>query len=111
MTFYLNATERAKVETIVSYNKAQGETIGIDSKWFQHLKDDKSKKEVAAMIRNNNVFMDLIKGILIREYEEILQTKKADYKSPSWALEKADDEGYMRALKNFMNLLTIAKQQ
>lgn len=109
MTFYLNATEREKAEKIVDYSKASDSTEGLSSKWFTHFKDVKEKKEFASVIRNNQIMMDAIKTILVREYEELLKEKPMDYDSQNWPLKQADKAGYKRAIQNFMTLMTISK--
>lgn len=107
--YYATLKDKEKAEAIVAIASFQGPTEGIISKWFQHLPDKKAQAELAATIRNSTHLLDILKGILVREYDELLKERPQDYDNPNWALKQADKTGYKKAIQNFMTLLTITK--
>ena len=108
MTFYLKATDRDKAEHITR-KFTEADAKGISTKWFEHLEDKDKKAEFAAVLRNNPQILDILKSILVKEYELCLTLKKSDYSNTNWAYLRADSDGYQRAIQNFLNLLTITK--
>lgn len=105
--FYLNQDVKEASEKIAQIGLAQDESKGIDTKWFRHITTLEKKREFAASLRNSTLILDILKSVLVKEYEEKLKNRDVDFTNPSWALQQANKVGYMKAIESFMNLLTI----
>lgn len=75
-------------------------------KWVSGIAPEK-KADFESYLRNSTIAFDKLKEILEGLDKDTLKTTKADYDSPSWAYRQADQNGYRRALRDVINLLTF----
>lgn len=79
----------------------------VDTKWLRHVKTDKERAKVKELIGNSSSTLDILMNILQKELEEKEKSSHEDYKIPNWQCYQADRNGYKRAIKSFLHLLTI----
>jgi len=83
----------------------------MKSKWFQHLQDPKERKNFKDGVANSKFVLDRLKEICYNSIEESGKSSKNDYDKPSWAYYHADRLGYIRALKEIIELLQIDPEE
>lgn len=79
----------------------------MDTSWIRHAKDPDERKKIKDGILNSKYTLDLLITILKRELDEIENTSKEDYSIPNWDCYQADQNGYKRAIKRFLNLINL----
>lgn len=105
--YYHNNSIKEKVEKVNEIAEASRPT-GVSQKWLQHVEN---KADFVKLLRGNITILDTLKTILIKEWESELRQPKLKYTNVNWALERADKDGYLRAIENFINLLTIQNKE
>lgn len=78
----------------------------MECNWFRHVKGEEIKKTKEAII-NSKYALDILINILNKELEDVEKTSKEDYKIPNWDCYQADQNGYKRAIKRFINLINL----
>ncbi len=74
--------------------------------WFQDLKEP-DRSRFKATVEGSEKVLDKAVQILYNMIMESEKVLSADYDSPSWAYKQADRNGYVRALKDVINILKI----
>lgn len=76
----------------------------LNSRWFTGVKsEDKTKREET--VRNSRFIFDILVQIIEADLKELNADKDADYDNPSWAFKQAHNNGYRKAVTNFLKLL------
>lgn len=80
--------------------------MAVDMKWVQGIAPEK-KEPFEQLLRNSSIVFAKLTEILENLDRDSLKTTKTDYDSPSWAYRQADQNGYRRALRDVINLITM----
>lgn len=80
--------------------------MSVDMKWVQGIASEK-KEPFEQLLRNSSIVFTKLTEILENLDRDNLKTTKTDYDSPSWAYRQADQNGYRRALRDVINLITM----
>lgn len=70
------------------------------------LKDDE-KERIKELLLNSKSAFGRLREILEKKLKETSGTSPKDYESPSWAYYQADKNGYERAVREVIALLTL----
>lgn len=82
----------------------------ISASWTKHITDPAEKKKFEEFVRSSYPVLDVFVDILDEKRSARGVFKEEDYKSASWAYEAADRNGYLRALTDVINILTIPER-
>lgn len=78
----------------------------MDSRLLKSFKKAEDKNQFAAEYKVSQI-REKLEEIISTKIEEKSKSSVEDYKLPAWAYYKADQEGYLRALKEVLQILTI----
>lgn len=78
----------------------------LHSEWFKHLPTSEAE-EFKDYVRNSTSIRERLTDILNKKLPE---TKEVDYDCPSWSHKQADANGYERALRELLKIITIRDQ-
>lgn len=79
----------------------------MNTKLFKYCRDEDELELFKKSLRNSKIVLDKIKNIVYNIRLESEATHSSDYDSASWPYKRADQDGYVRALKLVEQLLTI----
>lgn len=77
----------------------------LKTAWISHLRDAESKEQFTAQVLASEKVLDKLREIV---YNKVLDGEKVsvvDYDSPSWSHKQADRNGYLRGLREVLELL------
>jgi hypothetical protein len=83
--------------------------LGINVGWIKHIKSEADQQSFVDALSNNPIAAQL-KAIISDRLKERVTFKEEDYCNPSWAYSAADRNGYVRAMNEVLNLLTIKER-
>lgn len=83
----------------------------MKTKWVQHLSSPEDRKKFKESVRNSKFVLDRLKEICYNIIEDKEKSVSADYSKPSWAFYQADKLGYVRALKEVIELLQLDPEE
>lgn len=77
--------------------------------WYAHIKDEQDKADRKQKVEKFVEAWGIAKDVLQEKLKTVEKTSvsKAEYESPSWPYLQADHVGYMRALREVIELLTL----
>lgn len=78
--------------------------------WFSDIPNKEKQEEFKKTVVGSKKVLDKAIAICYNKIRVGERSKKADYDSPSWAYQQADQLGYNRALYDIIDLLTIADE-
>ena len=76
----------------------------MKTSWTSDLEGDQ-KKDIESAFKSATVIRNRLTEICESKIKTSLSANKAQYDSPNWAYQKADDIGYRRALEEIIGLL------
>jgi hypothetical protein len=76
----------------------------ISTEWFHGL-DPSEHAAFEQAWRNSTYVMDKLRGIVERRIASLETDKEDDYNNPMWPVLRADRNGQLRQLKDFLKLL------
>ena len=76
----------------------------MQNSWTKGLDGDQ-KKDIESSFKSATVIRNRLTEVCESKIKTSLSTNKAQYDSPNWAYQKADDLGYRRALEEIIGLL------
>lgn len=79
----------------------------MKTQWFSDL-PKADQDNFKNMVLGSKIVLDKAKKIVYNMITAGELTSLSDYDSPSWAYRQADKNGYNRAMKEVMSLLTVA---
>lgn len=79
----------------------------MKTRWTQHLATPEERKKFKESVLNSKFVLDRLSEICYNIIEEQEKSSKADYSNPSWAYYQADRLGYLRAIKEIIDLLQL----
>lgn len=79
----------------------------MQTQWFSHLKDKQEQDKFKNLILGSQKVLDRLHEICYNVVQSRELTSHMDYDSPSWAYKEADRQGYLRAYREIMKLITI----
>ena len=79
----------------------------VSSEWIKHTKTDEERNKVKDAVIRSEYCLEILRGILEKELQEVDSTNKEDYKIAHWPCYQADRNGYKRAIKKFINLINL----
>jgi len=79
--------------------------MSLSIEWTKHISDPKAKKDFEAAVRNSTLALGRLSDILKERESEAMKVKPRDYDNPSWAYKQADDNGYLRCLRELSLLI------
>lgn len=81
----------------------------MKSIWFQHLKDKQEQENFKEYVRNSKDLLDRLTDLCYNYIKDAEKSSPNDYDSPAWAYRQADKIGYIRALKQIIELTKIER--
>lgn len=81
----------------------------MQTKWFSHLPKSE-QEEFKKYILSSQKVLDRLKEICYNTINDGVKTSFEDYDSPSWSHKQADLNGYLRAHRELIELLTLDKR-
>lgn len=75
--------------------------------WFQDIKDKEVQEQFKKNVLSSKIVLDKLLQIVYTKAKMEDRSKSNDYDSPSWAYRQADKIGYLRALKEIEDILTM----
>ena len=76
--------------------------------WFNHLKDPQEQSSFKTYILSSKKVLDRAVELCYNRLEnKEMISSEVDYESASWAYKQADRNGYIRAYKEIINLLSV----
>jgi hypothetical protein len=75
--------------------------------WFQDIKNKEEQEQFKNNVLSSKIVLDKLKQIVYTKVKMGERTTSNDYDSPSWAYRQADKIGYLRALKEIEDILTV----
>ncbi|HEY6020232.1 MAG TPA: hypothetical protein VIY48_10110 [Candidatus Paceibacterota bacterium] len=87
--------------------------MGIQNSWWAHLKSDAEKAERKEIVKASKLLREATKDVLehkLKNLERVI-TSKSLYDNPNWTYLQADYVGYVRAIQEVIDLMTIEDSQ
>lgn len=75
--------------------------------WFLGATSKEDREAITSKIVASTGALDILKTVCYNMIKEADKTSHKDYDSPSWAFKQADQNGYIRALKEIVELINI----
>lgn len=82
----------------------------MQHQWFSNLPKDK-QEEFKRTVLNSTLVLDKAKEIVYNMSITESQVGTTDYDSPSWSHRQADRNGYLRALREVVDLLNVSDRE
>lgn len=79
----------------------------IQTKWLEGLKDPLEREQFKQTVIGSKKVLDKAREIVYNSIKEAEKVRISDYDSPSWSHKQADQNGYVRALREVMLLLEV----
>lgn len=79
----------------------------IQTKWLEGLKDPSEREQFKQTVIGSKKVLDKAREIVYNIVKEAEKVRISDYDSPSWSHKQADQNGYVRALREVMLLLEV----
>lgn len=79
----------------------------IQTKWLEGLKDPSEREQFKQTVIGSKKVLDKAREIVYNSIKEAEKVRISDYDSPSWSHKQADQNGYVRALREVMLLLEV----
>lgn len=76
----------------------------MDARIAKIAKGEEDKRALAVELKNSRV-LDTVRDNITAMIESKTKTKLDDYDKPNWAYYRADQDGYIRALTEVLNLI------
>lgn len=76
----------------------------LDTRWTRNLRDPEAKRNFEQVLRNSTLVSSRVVDLLNEMKRDTQKTKFTDYESASWAYKQADQNGYIRAIDDILNL-------
>ena len=64
-----------------------------------------------ALVRNSSQVLAILKKVMERKHRDYAELGRPGYEDSAWALRAADANGYQRALREIIDLLTPDKEE
>ena len=81
----------------------------MQTRWYQH-RPKAEQEEVKNIVVNSQKLLDILKEICYNTIQNGVKTQEADYDCPSWAFKQADQNGYLRAYNEILQLTNLDKR-
>ncbi len=78
--------------------------------WYSNLPKSE-QEEFKKLVLGSRKVLDRLHEICYNTIQNGVVSSKTDYDSPSWAYLQADQNGYLRAYKEILQLVTLDKRQ
>lgn len=75
--------------------------------WTNHLKTAEERSKFRVSVENSKFVLDRLKEICYNMSEEASKSSKNDYTMAAWPYYQADKLGYIRAIKEIIELLQL----
>ena len=79
--------------------------------WTSHLKTAEERKNFADYVRNSKDLLDRLQDLCYNYIQDAEKSSSNDYDSPSWAYKQADKVGYIRAMKQIIELTKMERSK
>ena len=79
----------------------------IQTQWLAGLKDPLEREQFKQTVIGSKKVLDKAREIVYNIVKEAEKVRISDYDSPSWSHKQADQNGYVRALREVMLLLEV----
>ena len=83
----------------------------MKTKWVQHLQSPEERKKFRDSVHNSKFVLDRLKEICYNILEESEKSSHNDYSKPSWPYYQADRLGYVRGIKEIIQLLQLYPEE
>lgn len=83
----------------------------MKTRWYQHLSNPEDRKKFRESVENSKFVLDRLKEICYNIIEDKEKSTSADYSKPSWPFYQADKLGYVRAIKEIIDLLQLDPEE
>ena len=83
--------------------------LAINVDWVKHLKTAEDQQSFVDTLSGSPV-VERLKELLKSRLKDRAVFKEVDYSNPSWAYLSADRNGYVRAITEVLDLITIKER-
>jgi hypothetical protein len=83
----------------------------MKTKWTQHLPTPEERKKFRDSVHNSKFVLDRLQEICYNSIEEAGKSSKDDYRLAAWPYYQADKLGYIRAIKEIIDLLQLDPEE
>jgi hypothetical protein len=80
----------------------------IQTKWLEGFKTQQERDQFKQTVIGSKKVLDKAVQIVYNSIKEAEKVRISDYDSPSWSHKQADQNGYVRALREVMLLLEVS---
>ena len=81
----------------------------VPIQWFSNL-PKAEQEEAKNIVVTSQKLLDILKEICYNTIQNGVKTQEADYDCPSWAFKQADQNGYLRAYNEILQLTNLDKR-
>jgi hypothetical protein len=81
----------------------------MQTRWYSS-RPKAEQEEIKNIVVNSQKVLDIIKEICYTTIQDGVVTKDSDYDCPSWSHKQADQNGYLRAYRELLQLVTLDKR-
>lgn len=81
----------------------------MKTEWFKHLKTKEERESFKEYVANSKDLLDRLQNLCYTYIQDAEKSSPTDYDSPAWAYRQADKVGYIRALKQIIELTKIER--
>ena len=82
---------------------------GLKTEWIKGLNPEEVKR-FKELFSNSTLVLDKLRSICYNNIRKIENSSRAQYESPSWAYLQADNNGYARAYREMIELLSLTEE-
>lgn len=81
----------------------------LKTEWIKGLKPDEVKR-FKELFSGSTLVLDKLREICYNNIRKIENQSRSQYESPSWAYLQADNNGYRRAYREMIELLSLTEE-
>ena len=81
----------------------------MQTRWYQH-RPKAEQDEVKNIVVNSQKLLDILGEICYNTIQSGIKTQETDYDCPSWSHKQADQNGYLRAYNEILQLTNLDKR-
>jgi hypothetical protein len=81
----------------------------MQTRWYSS-RPKAEHDEIKNIVVNSQKVLDILKEICYTTIQDGVMTKDEDYECPSWSHKQADRNGYLRAYRELLQLVTLDKR-
>lgn len=81
----------------------------LSTAWTQHIQDPEARKDFEKTVRNSNLILERLQGIIRSRIKEINSQSFSisDFKDPNWSHKQAFRHGEMSQLEKMLDIITL----